>query len=61
MGEQKLNAVQLAQRANLSRYAIYELYHERTKGIEFETLTKLCQALNCSVCDLLEYIPEEKC
>jgi putative transcriptional regulator len=58
MGEQKINATQLAKRAGLSRYAIYELYHERTKGIEFETLAKLCQALDCSVGELLEYVPE---
>ena len=60
MGEQKINATQLAKRAGLSRYAIYELYHERTKGIEFETLAKLCKALDCSVGDLLEYVPEEE-
>ncbi|MHC4500355.1 MAG: helix-turn-helix domain-containing protein [Planctomycetota bacterium] len=27
--------------------------------MEFATLSKLCQVLNCAVGDLLEYVPDE--
>ena len=60
MGEQKLKVAELSRKSGISRYALYELYHERTKGIGFETLAKLCQALDCSVGDLLEYVPDEQ-
>ncbi|MHC4076574.1 MAG: helix-turn-helix domain-containing protein [Planctomycetota bacterium] len=40
--------------------AAYNIYHERTTKISFEVLAKICKALDCSVCDLLEYVPEEK-
>ena len=45
LGERRLKSADLAKKSGLSRYAIYELYHERTKGIQFETLAKLCKAL----------------
>ncbi|WP_275950852.1 helix-turn-helix domain-containing protein [Cytobacillus citreus] len=33
--------------------------HLSTDGIKFDTLNKLCKALNCSVGDSIEYVNEE--
>jgi putative transcriptional regulator len=60
LGERKMKVAELARQTGISGYALYNVYHERTKGVEFGTLEKLCQALDCSVGDLLEYVPEEE-
>ena len=53
-----MKVADLSRKTGISRFALYEIYHERTKSIEFETLAKLCQALQCSVGQLLEYVPD---
>ena len=60
LGDQRLKVSELSEKSGISRYALYGLYHERTKGIEFETLAKLGTALDCTVCDLLEFIPDDE-
>jgi putative transcriptional regulator len=58
LGEKRIKAAELSRRTGVSKYALHKLYHEKNKGIEFVTLEKLCQALDCSVGDLLEYVPD---
>jgi putative transcriptional regulator len=58
LGERKMKVAELARITGISGYGLYNIYHERTKSIEFGTLAKLCKALDCSVGDLLEYVPE---
>lgn len=60
MGEQKLKIADVARMTDLHRNGITKLYNEETDGIKFETLEKLCLALNCDISDLLEIISEEK-
>ena len=60
MGEQKLKVSELSRRTRISRQALYKLYHERSERIELETLAKLCQALDCTVGELLEYVPDDQ-
>ena len=61
MGTRKvLNISELARKAGLSRLTIRGLYYEKAKGIRWDTLEKICRALNCSVSDLIEYIPDEQ-
>jgi len=55
-----MKIAELSRRAQISRKALYDIYHERKKGIEYETLAKLCKALDCSVGDLLEYVPDDE-
>lgn len=43
---------------DLHRNGITRLYNENTDGIKFDTLERLCSALNCTVGDLIEYIPD---
>ncbi len=60
MGEQKLKISDVASMTGLHRNGITKLYNEETDGIKFETLEKLCTALNCDISDLLEIKNEEK-
>lgn len=59
MGEQKLNIADVSRMTALHRNGITKLYNEKTDGIKFDTLEKLCTALNCKIEDLLEIIDEK--
>lgn len=59
MGEKKLKISDLATLADLHRNGISKLYKDQTDGIKFDTLDKLCRALNCKVEDLIEYIEDD--
>lgn len=58
MGEKRLKIADVARMTGLHRNGITKLYNEETDGIKFDTLEKLCQALECDVSDLIEYIPD---
>lgn len=55
IGYRKMDISEVAKISNLAYNTIYNLYYDKTKGIDFDTLNKLCFALNCSVNDLLIY------
>lgn len=58
MGEQRLKISEVAKMTGLHRNGITKLYNEETDGIKFDTLDKLCAALNCKVGDIIEYVPD---
>jgi putative transcriptional regulator len=51
---------ELQARSGLGYSTINALYHEKTERIEFATLQKLCEVLECEVGDLLELVPESR-
>jgi putative transcriptional regulator len=59
MGARRMSIKALAERAGLAYGTVFALYHDQASRIEFETLDKLCRALDCKVEDLLEYAPAE--
>ncbi|MEC1289064.1 helix-turn-helix transcriptional regulator [Bacillus mojavensis] len=59
MGERKVNIAEVSRLTGLHRNGISRLYYEETDGIKFETLEKLCKALDCEITDLLEIIEAE--
>jgi putative transcriptional regulator len=58
MGEKRLNIADVAKMTGLHRNGITRFYHDRSNGIQFDTLEKLCKALDCRIEDLLEIIVE---
>lgn len=48
----------LSAMTGIDQHTLAELYYERTKSIRFETIEKICHALDCRVSDLMEYIPD---
>lgn len=60
MGEQKLKISDVAKMTGLHRNGITKLYNEETDGIKFETLERLCDALECEISEMLEIKKEEK-
>ena len=64
MGERRLKIADLErltkeQGNGLHRNGITKLYNEKTDGVKFETLNAICKALNCTVGDIIEYIPDK--
>jgi putative transcriptional regulator len=51
---------ELQARSGLGYSTINALYHEKTERIEFATLEKLCEVLECEVGDVLERVLEKK-
>ena len=60
LGERKINMAELSRQTNISKNTLSGFYHEKNTGIRLDTLEKICKALNCSIADLLEYVPEEE-
>ncbi|MDM5231578.1 helix-turn-helix domain-containing protein [Lysinibacillus pakistanensis] len=56
LGERKMKISDLVNATGLHRNGLSKLYNENTDGIKFETLEKICKALNCEIADLLEII-----
>ena len=55
MGSKRINKAELARMSGLSYDTVLNLYNDVNKGIEFDTLDKLCWALECTTQDILRY------
>lgn len=54
MADKKIRSIsQLAKDVELDRRTITAIYDETNKGIDYDTLMKLCNFFNCEVGDLL--------
>lgn len=51
---------ELALKTGIRAATINALYHEQSAEISLENLDKLCEALDCTVEDILEYIPNSE-
>ena len=60
LGERKMKMSELSRQTGIAKNSLSDLYHEKVKGVQFETLDKICHALNCSIADLLEYVPDKQ-
>ena len=52
MGKHKMTIQDVHQKTGLNRNTVSNLYHERVKRIDFDTIEKLCLALNCNIGEL---------
>lgn len=59
MAKRKINISELSRKTGLSRTTIFNLYYEKSKGIEFITLDRICKALHCSIDEIIAYSIEE--
>jgi len=48
----------LKRETNLSYVTLIKLYHEKTSGVTFNTIDRICKSLECSMEELFEYIEE---
>ena len=60
LGERKMKMAELSRMTGISKNALSDVYYEKGKAIRFETLEKICEALGCTVGELIEYQPYKK-
>lgn len=53
MGKYRYSIEDIHQKTGLARKTISNLYNDKATRIDFQTMEKLCTALNCSVDELL--------
>ena len=58
LGERKMKVSELSRQTNINPHALADLYYERAKAVYFDTLEKICEALGCTVGELIEYQPD---
>ena len=58
LGEQRMRVSELSKLTGISQNALNKIYHEKTKGIDFDTLDKLCKALRCKTQDIFPFVEE---
>lgn len=59
LGERKMTQKDLATKTGIRAATINQYYHEFVDRINVEHIDKICEVLNCSISDLLEYIPNK--
>lgn len=60
LGEKRWTQKDLAEATGIRPSTINEWYHEFVSRLNVEHIDKICEALDCDVTDLLEYIPNER-
>ncbi len=58
MGEKRIRIAELSRLSGISQQAIIALYYEKTKSVKFKTIENLCGALEISVGELFEHVPD---
>jgi len=56
LGDRKMYVLALKRQTNLSYVTLAKLYHEKTSGVTFDTIDRICKSLECNTGDLLEYV-----
>ena len=59
MGKHKVKSFSyLEEKTGVSRKTLAKIYNGEGGGIDYDTLNALCRYFNCTVSDLLEYVPD---
>ena len=60
MAKRKISLGELSERVGISPANLSILKNNKAKAVRFSTLDAICKVLGCQVCDILEFIEEEK-
>ncbi|MBA5700926.1 helix-turn-helix domain-containing protein, partial [Acinetobacter radioresistens] len=55
LAERKMRVADLVKETGINKSTLYKLYNDESVRIDFETIDKICLALNIEVGDLLVY------
>jgi putative transcriptional regulator len=59
LARRKMRSKELAERIGITEQNVSLLKSGKVKGIRFETLARICEALDCQPGDLLVHEPDE--
>lgn len=60
MAKRKMSLGELSEKVGITLANLSILKNNKAKAIRFSTLDAICQALDCSVADIVEYIPDKE-
>ena len=59
MADRKMSLNELSDRVGITLANLSILKNNKARAIRFSTLNAICKALNCTVGDIIEYVPSE--
>jgi len=59
LAERRMKVADLIRATDISKSTLHRLYNGDTTRIEFDTLSKLCEALGVEAGDILKYAPDD--
>ena len=59
MAKRKMSLGELSEKVGITLANLSILKNNKAKAIRFSTLEAICQALDCSVSDIIEFIPDK--
>ncbi len=59
MAKRKMSLGQLSERVGITLANLSILKNNKAKAIRFSTLSAICEALDCKVEDVIEYVPDD--
>ncbi|EKF19134.1 helix-turn-helix domain-containing protein [Nitratireductor pacificus] len=59
LARRKMRSKELAELIGITEQNVSLLKSGKVRGVRFETLEKICEALDCQPGDILEYRPDE--
>lgn len=59
MAKRKMSLNQLSEKVGITLANLSILKNNKAKAIRFSTLDAICNALQCNVEDILEYVPDD--
>ena len=58
LARRKMRSKELAERIGITEQNVSLLKSGKVKGVRFETLERICEALECQPGDILEFLPD---
>ena len=59
MAKRKMSLNELSEKVGITLANLAILKNNKAKAIRFSTLEAICQALDCTVADIMEFVPDK--
>lgn len=60
LGEKRMSQAELSRQTGIRPSTINDIYNEMSDRLIVDHLDRICEYLDCSITDLIEYIPNEQ-
>ncbi len=60
LGEKRITQTELARQTGIRLSTISDIYNKMTERLNIEYFDRICEYLDCSITDLIEYIPNKQ-
>ena len=58
LAKRKMSVTELSEKVGITMANISILKNDKAKAVRFDTLSKICEALDCQPGDILEYVED---